>query len=420
MTSTTSSRHRLSTVEHYKIVDTAREVGREFARLGPDCEARNGLVPEVVDVFKSAGLVGLTVSKEYGGLGGDLWTLCAVSSELAKGDPACGLAFNMHFAMVGMLSQIMTSECKEAWLPQIAGDKKLVCGAYSEQRAGLNGLADTTATQVATGDFTVSGTKNWATLCQAADILTFNATITGDDGAVPDDALVHMAQERAMIIPMDTPGVSIKETWDAMGMRASGTHSVVFDSARVPESGVIGAYRHGLLTHFEWPALAFSAVYHGIARRAYEETREILRKKSLGATQLGADVRVRDVGYVQHALGRMLIQNETTARVMEATARQVADGRDAEWDPMSRPALLSVAKVVSTESAIEITGRAMQLVGGASFRRGHILERLYRDARSGSFHPLTSDQTADLLGKSELGLIDGGPGEPGDKMPTGE
>lgn len=398
--------HELTTAEHEKIVDTAREVGREFARLGPDCEASNNLLPEVIDIFKSSGLVGLPVAKEYGGLGADLWTLCCVSSELAKGDPSCGLAFNMHFAMVGMLSQIMDDECSRTWLPQIAEERKLVCGAYSEQRAGLNGLADTTAVHDAGGGYTVTGTKNWATLSLFADILTFNATFTGSDGVVPEDNVARMIQEHALIIPMDTPGVSVKETWDAMGMRATGTHSVVFDSAQIPESADIGIYRQNLLTHFEWPALGFSAVYHGIGRRVYEETRDILKKKNLGATQMGADVRVRDVGYVQHALGRMLIRNETTARAIETTCRQVSDGRAAEWPLLSRAALLNVAKVVSTEHANENAGVAMQLIGGASFRRGHILERLYRDARSGSFHPLTSDQTADALGRFELGLLD--------------
>ena len=68
--------------------------------------------------------------------------------------------------------------------------------------------------------------------------------------------------------------------------------------------------------------------------------------------------------------------------------------------------MLEVPKVVATENAIRVVENAMRLVGGQSFLRGHILERLYRDARSGPFHPLTSDQTYEYLEKAALGFFD--------------
>ena len=78
-------------------------------------------------------------------MGGDIWTVAHVSTELAKGDPACALAFNMHFCMVGMLTGILTKESMEQWWPRVAHDKKLICGAFSEARAGITGLSDTRA-----------------------------------------------------------------------------------------------------------------------------------------------------------------------------------------------------------------------------------------------------------------------------------
>ena len=73
--------------------------------------------------------------------------------------------------------------------------------------------------------------------------------------------------------------------------------------------------------------------------------------------------------------------------------------------------MLEVPKVTATENAITLTQSAGRLVGGMSYRRGHILERLYRDARSGPFHPLTTDQTLEYIGRAELGLFDPAPAD---------
>jgi len=91
---------------------------------------------------------------------------------------------------------------------------------------------------------------------------------------------------------------------------------------------------------------------------------------------------------------------------LETTARILIEGRDAGWGPVARTPFMDVTKVATTEAAISVTDTALRLVGGQSFRRGHTLERLFRDARGGPFHPMTTDQVYDFLGRSELGLFD--------------
>jgi alkylation response protein AidB-like acyl-CoA dehydrogenase len=91
--------------------------------------------------------------------------------------------------------------------------------------------------------------------------------------------------------------------------------------------------------------------------------------------------------------------------VLEQTATILREGRDAEWSPLARPGLIDVVKVITTGNARSVTDNSMRLVGGSTFRRGHVLERLYRDARSGLFQPLTTDACYDHLGKFELGLM---------------
>jgi alkylation response protein AidB-like acyl-CoA dehydrogenase len=386
-------------------LEAARSLAKEFAEAGPAADRENRFPVELVARYKESGLVPLAVPKKYGGLGADIWTTALVSRELAKGDPAIALAFNMHQTMVGIFRGLLDEPTRERVFGEVTRERKIVCGPFSEDRAGLDGLADTVAVPDGDGGWHVSGKKTWATLCQGADIVAFNATITEPDGELPADFRDHVQREAVFVLPMDTPGISVVETWDTMGMRATGTHTVVFDKVAAPAASYGGNFRNGLFGEFEWASMSFAAVYCGLAEKAYAETREILKKKSLGATMEGSDVALKGVGYVQHGLGRMCLETEAAIRTLEATARILIDGRDAEWNPLARTAFLDVAKVTTTETAIRVTDTALRLVGGSSYRRGHVLERLYRDARGGPFHPMTTDRAYDLLGRSELGLL---------------
>ncbi|WP_131766692.1 acyl-CoA dehydrogenase family protein [Candidatus Protofrankia californiensis] len=395
----------ITPAEQAEVIQIARSLAKHFAEAGPRADAENRFPTELVPLYKESGLPALAVPKKYGGLGADIWTTTLVSRELAKGDPAIALAFNMHQTMIGIFRGLLDEETRERVFSEVVNERKIVCGPFSEDRAGLTGLADTVAVPDGEGGWHISGKKTWATLCLGADIVAFNATVTDPSGELPEDFQEHAARESVFVIPIDTPGISVIETWDTLGMRATGTHTLVFDKVYVPASSYGGNFRNGLFGEFEWASLSFSGVYLGLAEKAYTETREILKKKSLGATQEGKDVALKGIGYIQYGLGKILLETETAARALETTARILIEGRDAEWNPIARAAFVDVTKVAATETAIKVTDAALRLVGGSAFRRGHVLERLYRDARGGPFHPLTTDQAYDLLGRSELGLL---------------
>jgi alkylation response protein AidB-like acyl-CoA dehydrogenase len=394
----------MSEPEQERAVQIARDLAPEFDKVGEQADKDNQFPFSLVPLYKDAGLPGIGVPKKFGGGGADIWTLARISYELAKGDPACALAFNMHQVMVGILKGLMSEEQQELWLSRIAADQLLLCGAFSEERAGFTGLADMTAVPT-NGQFKVNGRKVWATLSEAADLATFNCTVTDEDGSIPDDHMQRMARERVFICDKDVPGISIIRTWDTHGMRATGTQTLAFDDAMIPAEAEVGDMRMGLTSEFEWAAMLFGGVYWGLTEKAYQATREILVKKSLGATAAASDVPLREVGFVQHGLGEMKVKTEISARVLEMTCNMLRDARDAEWSPLARPALIDVVKVVTTGNAQFVSSGGMRLVGGSTFRRGHVLERLYRDARSGQFQPLTTDATYDHLGKFELGLM---------------
>jgi alkylation response protein AidB-like acyl-CoA dehydrogenase len=393
--------------ERESLLGQARELAKEFDAIGAECDAANRFPTEMVPLYRDSGIAAAAVPRKYGGLGADIWTTSLVGRELAKGDPAIALSFNMHQAMVGIFrgTPALTEETRARVLTQVASAGTIICGPFSEARAGLAGLADTVAVPDARGGWRITGKKNWSTLVEGADVIALNATITDADGKLPEDFREHSARESTFIIPADLPNISIDRTWDTLGMRATGSQTLVLDEVYAAPETYGGNFRQGLVGEAEWAAVLFGGVYLGLAEKALGEARKALKKKHLGATAGGQDTDIKQIGYVQHALGRMRAEIEIAARTIEATALMAIEGREIDGPAPARKAMWDVAKVATTEAAISVTDQALRLVGGAAFRRGSVLERLFRDARAGILHSFSTDQLYDTFGRHELGLL---------------
>ncbi|WP_197515390.1 acyl-CoA dehydrogenase family protein [Mycobacterium sp. E1747] len=394
----------MTAAEQQEVIAAARELAVEFDAAGAKADEENQFPFALVPRYKAAGLARFGVPKRYGGGGADIWTIARVSRALANGDPAIALAFNMHQCMLGIYKAMMTEEQREYWLRRIVDENLLMCAAFSEDRAGVTGLSDVTATPV-DGGYRISGRKSWVTLSEAADLLTFSATVTDADGTLPEDHAEKVNREQIFIVDKNSPGVEVLRTWNTHGMRATGTQTVMFTDAIVPTDALVGTMRGGLFAQLEWVTMTFSGVYLGLADKAYASMLKTLQKKSLGATAAASDNPLREKGWVQHDVGRLKSRLEQAERLLEMSCRLLIEGRDANWDPMARPALLNPVKLFVCETAQDITETGMRLIGGSTFRRGNLLERLYRDARSGPFQPVTPDQSYEMLGQFELGLM---------------
>jgi alkylation response protein AidB-like acyl-CoA dehydrogenase len=392
--------------EKADLLDEARQIAKSWAAIGQECDADNRFPTETVEGYKQSAVVSMSVPRRFGGLGADMLTASQVGRELAKGDPSIALAYNMHQAMVGIFrnTPALDESTRERVLRQVVDERAIICGPFSESRAGLSGLADTVA--VPDGDgWRITGKKNWSTLVLGSDLIALNATITDPDGSVPDDFRERAKRESTFIIPTDSPHLTVDHTWDTMGMRATGSHTIVMDGVPAAKETFGGNFRQGLVGEAEWAAMLFGGVYLGLADRAYAEAVEILKAKHLGATLGGQDTDVKTLGYVQFELGKARTQLEVAERVLEGTGQMAIDGRYEEWPAASRKPKWDVVKVTTTETAMSVTEIAFRLVGGASFRRGHVLERLYRDARAGFLHSFTTNQLYDYYGRYDLGLI---------------
>jgi alkylation response protein AidB-like acyl-CoA dehydrogenase len=395
-------------------LEKAQALSEIFRELGPVADRENRFSYESIHAFKDSGLTPLAVPAEYGGQGADLLTVSQVMTELSRGDSAIALAYNMHMGMTGLMLGLLNEDQKKEWFGRIV-DGAIVFGPISEQRAGFSGLADVKAVPQPEGGWRLYGQKNWGTLCEAADIMMTVATITDAEGNMPTEFEEWVNAECAFIgdftVDRETglgDGIRIERTWNALGMHATGTQTIVFDGWYVPESGLGGQWRAGAFTVLEWFVILFASIYHGLGLRCFEETTALLKKKKLGAT-FGAiaspDVKVSQIGHIIEGVGDMAVRCEVNRRLIHQTCHDLATGWDDEhWDAMERFPMICIAKTEVAKNTLHMVREAMSMVGGSSFRNGTIFERLYRDATASMFQPLNAKQNAAFLG--ELYLAD--------------
>lgn len=385
----------------------AQEVSEFFREIGPKYDLENSFAYPSIEVFKKSGLGALPVPKSFGGPGGNLLHASKVITELSRGDSAITLAYNMHYIMVGIAGSLMSEEQNKYWLGRVANGE-LMFGPFSEQRAGFSGLADMKAVPQPEGGWRLYGKKTWGTLCEAADIVTTNATITDAEGNLPDDYQARVDAEGFFIGDFTVDengrgdGIRIEKTWDAVGMHATGTQTIHFEGYYVPADGFICQWRAGAFGVLEWASLMFASIYLGMQHRVFEEARAVLSKKKLGATFgaiAAAETKVSSVGHIIDGIGDMASRVELSRRVLYRTCEEVINGSDDDWPLELRFPYIGLAKTFIAENVLHMTRHAMSLVGGSSFRKGAIFERLYRDSAASMFQPLNADQSRTYIGE---------------------
>jgi alkylation response protein AidB-like acyl-CoA dehydrogenase len=193
------------------------------------------------------------------------------------------------------------------------------------------------------------------------------------------------------LVPAGT-GITVRETWDPLGMRATASNDLLLD-VTVPAGALLGGVE-GLVLLLaqlmpQWLVASYAAVYAGIAQAAVEAAAADLSSRRLGGMPA---VRAR--------LGRADAQAAAAREVMRQAARRV----DADPGTPDTARWIWRAKLVTGDTAQQVASSVLEACGTSATRRGHPLERLYRDARCGALQPATSDVCADWLGCAALGL----------------
>jgi alkylation response protein AidB-like acyl-CoA dehydrogenase len=204
-------------------------------------------------------------------------------------------------------------------------------------------------------------------------------------------------------LPRGTAGVTIKETWDVMGMRATRSDDTLLEGAFVPDDHIVRAVPAGLagadyfvLSIFAWALMGFGNIYYGLAQRLLELTVEQVKSKgSLALTRSMAHHP-----HVQDGVANMVIGLEAIGAQLESVTRDWSEGvQHPDW-----PIKIVAAKYNAVETAWKIADIALDVSGGFGMFKKSEMERLFRDARAGRFHPANSALTHELIGKLALGI----------------
>jgi alkylation response protein AidB-like acyl-CoA dehydrogenase len=372
-------------------VARAQRIAPRFAARAAEHD-RTGTFP-VADFadLRDAGLMGLMVPDRLGGLGSTFSEYADVAYELARGNAATALVFNMHASVTGALAGIPEAMAEALGVPpeffqardevlRAAAAGSFYAVAMSERGAGSR-LSALTTSYLREGDtFRIKGAKTFVSGAGYADAYL----IAARDGT--DQSVVSQ-----FLVPASTPGLTVEETWDSMGMRATGSHDLHID-AEVPAACLLGGVE-GLALWFaqlmpHWLVASYAAVYVGVAQASIDAAVEHINGRKLG--HLPA-VRSR-VGRADAAVGAARLAVQEAARRVDSDPGG-ADTNRWVWR----------AKLLAGDTAADVAASMLAAAGTSATRRGNALERLFRDARCGALQPATSDVCADWLGIAALG-----------------
>jgi alkylation response protein AidB-like acyl-CoA dehydrogenase len=319
---------------------------------------------EVQKAIKEAGLSGVWIPKEYGGMGGGVLDLCIVVEEFSRACGGMGVGYAVN--ALGSFPIIVggTEEQKRRWLPPIAAGEKLIAFGLSEKAAGSDAGSMITRAEKDGDAYVLNGEKKWNTGGAVASFNTIFAVTEQGRGARGISAFV---------VEKDTPGYRVGKHEDKMGIRCVPVNEIHLENCRVPKTDLLGGeegrgFKHAMVTlDRARPGVAAQAV--GLAQGALDLALAYTHERR----QFGQSVS--SFQGVQWMLADMAAQVEA-ARALVHTAARVIDSGAKHINKVS-----AMCKLIATDTAMKVTTDAVQLFGGYGYCKDFPIEKYMRDAK---------------------------------------
>src|SRR5215217_5609009 len=367
---------RARTPEGAALVASAEQLADDLA-AGAAARDRDRSYPfDGIGALRRAGYFGAPVPEELGGLGvGSIHDAVVASSRLARGDASLAIGVNMHLVVVLNLARrwrMARAEGKgrrerafAGSLRTIASEDVVMAAAMSERGQDLT-RPSTRAVRTGAG-WRIDGHKIFCTMSPAATLLLTSVSFPAEDGG---------ERYGYVEIPASTPGVTVNDDWDALGMRASGSHSVTFDGVELPPGALRGGFPAGELAPYLDRNLP-SGLFHasaslGIAEAAFTRTARPER--------IGDDARARMLvaeSAIDLAAARAAIARAAELIDVHHAANPAGPGTDEEIVALFGEG--QAAKTFANEAATRIVDRALSLSGGAGYSNVTRNMGAYRD-----------------------------------------
>ncbi|MGI8419105.1 MAG: acyl-CoA dehydrogenase family protein [Candidatus Levyibacteriota bacterium] len=374
------------------ILSRVNEICQEV--VGPNAEKvdQEGIWPQhSLHALQVAGLAGLVVPKECGGLGHGLLTLVRVCEMLGKECASTGLCFGMHCVGSAVISAKATDYQKRHYLEPISQGKHITTLSLSESGTGAHFyFPQTQLKKVSSQAYKITGTKTFVTNGSHADSYVVS-TVVVDKNAKP-------GQFSCVMVSNDAKGIQWGGQWQGLGMRGNSSRTLELKDVEIPKKDLLGKEGDQIWYIFNVVApyflMAMSATYLGIASSTLDEARNHLEKRRYSTT----GEKLSQNSLLQHRLGVLWAEVERTRQLIYHAAH-LGDTNDSS----AVIALLS-AKAEVADTVVHVVNEVMTLMGGIAYRDNGKLSRHLRDARAAHVMAPTTDLLRTWTGRALLGL----------------
>lgn len=373
------------TEEQLMIRELARKIAVEKGiPVREELDEKGEFPWEIMKVFAESDLCGLYIDEKYGGTGMGELAFCLATEEISRICGGIGVTFAASALGASPIVLYGSEEQKKKYLPDIAAGKKLAAFGLTEANAGSDAAGmETTATK--DGDhYILNGTKQWITNGGEAEIYSVIAITDKKKGA---------RGATAFIVEKGTPGFTFGKKENKMGIRCSATRELVFQDCKVPKENILGKEGMGFIVAMKTldmtrPGIGAQAV--GIAQGALDEAIKYAKQR----VQFGKPIITLQA--VQHMLANMATKIEAARALVYSVARAIDNGSK----DFTKEA--AMCKLFASDTAMEVTTDAVQILGGYGYMKEYPVEKMMRDAKITQIYEGTNQIQRNQIG---LGLI---------------
>jgi butyryl-CoA dehydrogenase len=346
-------------------------------RIAPRAAAIDESNEFPLDVIREAatlGLMGVTIASADGGSGRDYVSYALALEQLAKASSAVAVIAAVNNSLVAEpLARFGSPEQKQTWLARLARGESIGAFALSEEHAGSDAANQQTAALLDESGYVLNGRKVWVANAAAADLaIVFAATQPGIRGRGIS----------AFLVPMDSPGIDRVAGADSLGVRGLGCMDLVLRDVRVGADCLLGAPGEGFriaMWALEGGRVAIAAQALGVGAAAIDQAVEHARTHTAFGQPIGN----------YQAIQWMLADMTTELDAAQMLTLKAADAIDRGTRGATPHA--SMAKLYASEAAHRAADKAMQILASKGYRRGSVIERLFRDVRATEIYQGTSE-----------------------------
>jgi len=336
------------------------------AKVAAHHDATSTFPYDVVRQMGEMGLFGLPFPEEYGGMGGDYFTLCLAIEELARIDQSVAITLEAACSLGAMpVYRFGTEAQKRYWLPQLSSGQALGAFGLTEPDAGSDAGGTRTTARLEDDSWVINGSKSFIT--NSGTTLTKLVTLSAITD-VDDDGRKHIS---SILVEVPTEGFVVEKAYDKVGWHASDTHPLSLQNLRVPSENLLGERGRGyanFLHILDEGRIAIAALAVGAAQGCVDESVAYANSREAFGRSIGRN----------QAIAFKIAEMEARAHVArcayyDAAARMLS-GRDFKKEA-------AIAKLVASNAAMDNARDATQIHGGYGFLNESVVARHYRDSK---------------------------------------